>query len=91
MRKKCNLAGNIYIFYDYEKDGGQTMNYLEKLQNNLKQSMKNREVEKVRKIIEEIGASSMKDMGNVMGPIMKTLGGKADGKLVQACVKKVLG
>ena len=45
----------------------------------------------VKKIIQETGAESMKDMGKIMGPAMKELSGKADGKLVQACVRKVLG
>merc|ERR1712054_209776 len=37
----------------------------------------------IDKIIESVGASSPKDMGKVMGPAMKELKGKADGKQVQ--------
>ena len=44
----------------------------------------------VDKIIAQVGATSPKDMGKVMGPAMKELKGKADGKLVQAAVKQRL-
>ena len=44
----------------------------------------------VKKIIAQLGATSMKDMGKVMGAAMKTLKGKADGGKVQAIVKSVL-
>ncbi len=41
-------------------------------------------------IISEVGATSAKDMGKVMGPAMQRLKGKADGKKVQALVKAKL-
>ncbi|MGF1481317.1 MAG: GatB/YqeY domain-containing protein [Cyanophyceae cyanobacterium] len=41
-------------------------------------------------IIASVGATSPKDMGKVMGPAMKQLKGKADGKQVQAMVKSKL-
>jgi uncharacterized protein YqeY len=44
----------------------------------------------VKKIIADTGASSMKDMGKVMGLTMKELKGKADGNLVKDIVKKEL-
>ena len=44
----------------------------------------------VKSIIEKVGASSMKDMGKVMGVASKTLAGKADGKRINECVKKLL-
>jgi uncharacterized protein YqeY len=37
--------------------------------------------------IAQVGASSPKDMGKVMGPVMKQLKGRADGSQVQAIVK----
>ncbi len=45
----------------------------------------------IDKIIASVGASSPKDMGKVMGPAMKELKGKADGKQVQKIVKAKLG
>ncbi|MDJ0601233.1 MAG: GatB/YqeY domain-containing protein [Crocosphaera sp.] len=44
----------------------------------------------IDKIIGSVGATSPKDMGKVMGPAMKELKGKADGKQVQEIVKAKL-
>ncbi|HFA50662.1 MAG TPA: GatB/YqeY domain-containing protein [Bacteroidetes bacterium] len=44
----------------------------------------------LKKIIETTGASSMKDMGKVMGMASKQLGGKADGKRISGAVKRLL-
>lgn len=44
----------------------------------------------IDEIIAKVGASSPRDMGKVMGPAMKELKGKADGKKVQALVKSKL-
>lgn len=41
-------------------------------------------------IIAQVGATSAKDMGKVMGPAMQQLKGKADGKKVQEFVKSRL-
>lgn len=44
----------------------------------------------VKEIITDLGVTSMKEMGKVMGAATKKLAGKADGKAVSACVKKLL-
>lgn len=44
----------------------------------------------VRTVIEEVGAAGPKDMGKVMGTATKRLAGKADGKAVADCVKRLL-
>ena len=44
----------------------------------------------VKTIIAETGATSMKDMGRVMGEASKRLAGKADGKAISDWVKKLL-
>jgi len=44
----------------------------------------------VKKIVEETGASSIKDMGRVMGMATKQLAGKADNKTVSGIVKSLL-
>lgn len=41
-------------------------------------------------IIAQTGASSMKDMGKVMGILSKQLAGKADGKTISTLVKQLL-
>ena len=45
----------------------------------------------VADVISTTGASSMKDMGKVMGMASKQLAGKADGKAISAVVKELLG
>ena len=44
----------------------------------------------IKDIIAETGASSMKDMGKVMGIASKKLAGKADGKEISEVVKSLL-
>lgn len=44
----------------------------------------------IRAIIGRVGAKSASDLGKVMGPAMKELAGKADGKEISAIVKKLL-
>ena len=46
--------------------------------------------EAVRKIIAEAGATSMKEMGKVMGVASKSLAGQADGKEISAKVRELL-
>ena len=49
------------------------------------------EVEKViDELIQSVGATTMKDMGKVMGMANKKMAGKADGKLIAEIVKKRL-
>ncbi|MBK5209484.1 MAG: GatB/YqeY domain-containing protein [Flavobacteriaceae bacterium] len=45
----------------------------------------------VAEIIKAVGATSMKDMGNVMALASKQLAGKADGKSISTAVKQLLG
>ncbi|RZL61659.1 MAG: GatB/YqeY domain-containing protein, partial [Pedobacter sp.] len=45
----------------------------------------------VAKIIAETGATSIKEMGKIMGIANKELAGKADGKLIGEIVKAKLG
>lgn len=45
----------------------------------------------IDKIIADTGASSMKDMGKVMGIATKQLAGKAEGKAISELVRKRLG
>ncbi len=44
----------------------------------------------IKQIVETTGASSMKDMGKVMGMASKQLAGKADGKTISSIVKQIL-
>ncbi|MEL6627492.1 MAG: GatB/YqeY domain-containing protein [Bacteroidota bacterium] len=61
------------------------------LERYLPQQLTGAELEaKIKEIIEAVGASSMKDMGKVMGTASKQLAGQADGKEMSSIVKKLL-
>lgn len=45
----------------------------------------------IKSIIAKTGATSMKDMGKVMGVASKKLAGRADGKAISTLVKQLLG
>ncbi len=58
----------------------------------LPEQLSEEELEKVLlKIIKSTGASGTKDMGKVMGIATKELAGKAEGKMIAAKVKELLG
>ncbi|BCD60297.1 MULTISPECIES: GatB/YqeY domain-containing protein [unclassified Nitratiruptor] len=72
----------------YEKE----MKEAEMLKNYLPKQLSDDELEsELKKIIEEVGATSMKDMGKIMGVATKRLAGRADGKRINQMVKKILG
>lgn len=57
----------------------------------LPQQLNDEELESaLRAIITEVGATSIKEIGKVMGAASKTLGSKADGKRINECAKKIL-
>ena len=73
---------------DLESDELKQLKYLEFY---LPEQLSNDEIETiVNKIIVDNNASSMKDMGRVMGLASKVLGGKADGKFIAQIVKEKL-
>ena len=45
----------------------------------------------ITKVVEEVGATSMKDMGKVMVKTISLVQGRADGKRINAMVKQILG
>ena len=61
------------------------------LESYLPKQLSQEEIEaEVKKIIAEVGATSMKEMGKVMGTASKQLAGKADGRVISEIVKKLL-
>ena len=44
----------------------------------------------LNKLVSELGASGMKDMGRIMGEANKRLAGKAEGKMIASIVKNLL-
>ena len=64
---------------------------IEIIERYLPQQMSEADVEAVVKnIITETGASSMKDMGKVMGAANKQLAGQAEGAVISSIVKRLL-
>jgi len=62
------------------------------IQEYLPKQLSQEEVEKaVRDIVSQAGAAGPGDFGKVMPQVMKQLKGKADGRLIQETVKKLLG
>ena len=45
----------------------------------------------IKKVLNDMGATSPQDMGKVMGPVMKQIAGKADGNIVRKIVQELLG
>lgn len=57
----------------------------------LPQQMSREEItEYLQKLIKKVGATSVKDMGKIMGAANKELAGKADGKTISDIVKQLL-
>ena len=64
---------------------------VEVLESYLPKQLSQEEIEaEVKKIIAEVGATSIKEMGKVMGTASKQLAGKADGRVISEIVKKLL-
>ncbi len=84
------------VLPEYEKSGRQDLidnlnRELEILFNYLPQQLSEQELDEiVRQVIQDVGASSMKEMGKVMAAIMPKVKGRADGKAINVLVKKYL-
>lgn len=81
----------------YEQQGREDLAETEReeiavLERYLPKQMSEAELEQtIKAIVEETGATSMKDMGKVMGIANKRLAGKAEGKAISETVKALLG
>lgn len=81
---------------DYEKSGREDL--IEEVKEEIaiieeylpKQLTKEEILPIIQEIINKTGASSIKDMGKVMGEAKKQLGVSADGKTISECVKELL-
>jgi uncharacterized protein YqeY len=80
----------------YEKQGREDLarperEEIEVISRYLPEPMTDAEVEAmVREVIEQTGASSLRDMGKVMGQANARAAGRADGKQIAATVKRLL-
>ncbi len=81
---------------DYEKSGRQDLiNQIKEeiaiLEEYLPKQLTAEEIEeKLKEIIEKIGASTMKDIGMVMKTAKESLGATADGRIINEVAKKLL-
>lgn len=81
----------------YEQQGREDLAETEReeiavIERYLPKQMSEAELEQtIKAIVEETGATSMKDMGKVMGIANKRLAGKAEGKAISEAVKALLG
>lgn len=81
---------------DYEKSGREDL--IEEVKEEIaiieeylpKQLTKEEILPIIQEIINKTGASTIKDMGKVMGEAKKQLGVSADGKTISECVKELL-
>jgi len=91
MAKQRKESAQIYI-----EQGRQDLADVEQLQaavidEFLPQQMNDEELTAhIKQIIEQTGATSMKDMGKVMGIATKQLAGRAEGRAISAKVKELL-
>lgn len=81
----------------YEKNGREDLAKTEReeidiIERYLPQQLSEAELRaEIQAVIAEAGATSMKDMGRVMGAANKKLAGKADGRAISTIVKELLG
>ncbi|GAF02662.1 GatB/YqeY domain-containing protein [Saccharicrinis fermentans] len=91
MVKQRKDAAAIYVEQGREDLAEKELAEAEVIAQFLPEQITGAELEKlVKAIVEKSGATSMKEMGKVMGMASKELGGKADGKEIADMVKKVL-
>ncbi len=90
--KQRKEAADIYKTQNREDLAQVELNQAAVIENYLPKQMSAEELKvELQKIITELGATSAKDMGKVMGTATKQLAGKADGKIVSTMVKELLG
>ena len=82
---------------DFEKAGredliNQTNQEINVLQEYLPKQLSREEIKvELEKIIAEVGATSMKDMGNIMKEAKAKMGASADGKTINEVAKEIMG
>ena len=91
MAKQGRDAAALYTEQNRPDLAQEEMAQVEVVESYLPQPLSPEELETaVRGIITETGASSLKEMGKVMGLATKRLAGRADGKAISDAVKRLL-
>ena len=85
------------VLPDYEKSGRQDLiddlkAEIEVLLQYLPEQLTEEELEViVKQAVQDTGATSVKDMGKIMQEVMPKVKGRADGKMINGIVKKIIG
>ena len=91
LAKQCKESADTFIAQNRQDLADEELAQVKVIEEYLPKPLSADEIEGIVKgIIEQTGASSMKDMGKVMGMASKQMAGKADGKVISDIVKKLL-
>ncbi|MBQ3771518.1 MAG: GatB/YqeY domain-containing protein [Bacteroidaceae bacterium] len=91
LAKQGTESANLYKEKGREDLAEEELAQVRVIEGYLPKQMNPEELEAaLKEIIAEVGATSAKDMGKVMGTASKKLAGKADGKAISAVVKSLL-
>lgn len=89
--KQRKDSAQLYKDQNREDLAKEELDQVEILEQFLPEQMSEEDIKaQVTTIIEQVGASSMKDMGKVMGMASKALAGKAEGAVISKIVKAEL-
>ncbi len=89
--KQRKDSAQLYNDQNREDLAKEELDQVEILEQFLPEQMDEAAIEaEVKTIIENVGATSMKDMGKVMGMASKALAGKAEGAVISKIVKQLL-
>ena len=91
LHKQRMDAYNIYVEQNRSDLADEEFQQAKVLENYLPKRLSEQEIRsKIKEISNVLGATSMADMGKVMGKAMNSLRGKADGAIISKLVKEIL-
>ena len=91
LHKQRMDAYNIYVEQNRSDLADEEFQQAKVLENYLPKRLSEEEIlSKIKEIANVLGATSMADMGKVMGKAMNSLKGKADGAIISKLVKEIL-
>ena len=91
LAKQGKDAADIYVQQGRQDLADEELAQVRVMENYLPKQLSADELEKaLKEIIAEVGATSVKDMGKVMGVATKKLAGVAEGRAISAKVKELL-
>lgn len=92
LAKQGKDAAQLFVQQNRQDLADAELAQVEVIESYLPKQLSEEEIkEAVKAIISETGATSMKEMGKVMGVASKQLAGKADGRVISGIVKELLG